>query len=87
MENEGKEAGSRNWRSDPADNWWEKEEGRVVEEKGGGGTEGGERRKEPLFSDWVVCWEDEEERKSGVSVSKGSGFSCASFRNPFSPFI
>lgn len=87
MESEGKEVGSRNWRSDNGNDWWEKDEGRVEEENVDGGTEGGERRREPLLRDWVVHCKDEEERKSDASVSNGSGFTCASLRNPFSPFV
>lgn len=59
--------------------------GRVEEEY----AEGGARREESLFRDWVVCRDDdkEEENKSDVSESKGSGFHCASLWNPFSPLV
>lgn len=78
----------RNCRSDRAEDWTEKEGGRVAEENVDGGTEGGERREEPLVSDWVACQVDEEEdRKSDASVSKGSGFHCASLWIPFSPLV
>lgn len=60
----------------------------MLEENVDGGTEGGVRREEPRVRDWVVCQADEEEDKtSDVSVSKGSGFHCASVWNPFSPLV
>lgn len=75
-------------RVDRAEDWREKDVGRVLEEKRGAGTEGGVRRDEPLVRDWVLCHEDEEEeRRSDVSVSKGSGFHCASLWNPFIPLV
>lgn len=59
------------------------------------GAEGGERREEPRVRDWVVCQdeeneedeEEEEERKPEASVSRGSGFHCASLWIPFSPLV
>lgn len=79
-------------RSDRAEDWREKDEGRVLEENVDGGTEGGARMEEPLVRDWVFRQlleeeEEEEENKSDVSVSKGSGFHCASLWIPFSPFV
>lgn len=53
-------------------------------------AEGGAHREEPLSRDWLVCRaddDDEEENKSEVSESKGSGFHCASLWNPFSPLV
>lgn len=75
-------------RSDRAEDWREKDEGRVLEDTMDTGTEGGVRREEPRVRDWVVCQGDEEEvRKSDASVSKGSGFHCASLWIPFSPLV
>ena len=73
----------------------DRDEGSVLEEEEtvrDAGTEGGARcRDEPLFRDWVVCQdveEEEEERRSkDVSVSKGSGFHCASLWIPFIPLV
>lgn len=49
---------------------------------------GGPRRDEPRVKDWVVFQEeDEEERKSHASVSKGLGFRCASLWIPLSPLV
>lgn len=49
---------------------------------------GGARRDEPRVRDWVVFQEeDEEERKSHASVSKGLGFHCASLWIPLSPLV
>lgn len=60
----------------------------MLEENVDGGTEGVVRREEPLVRDWVVCQEDEEEdKKSDVSLSKWSGFHCASVWIPFRPFV
>lgn len=75
--------------SDRAEGWREKDEGRVLaDEDEDVGTEGGARREEPRVRDWVVCQEeDEEERRSDASVSKGSGFHCASLWIPFSPLV
>lgn len=90
VESEEDEDDSSACRSDRAEDWWEKDEGRVLEENADGGTVGGARREEPLVRDWVVCQEDEdeeEERKSDASVSKGSGFHCASLWIPFSPLV
>lgn len=74
-------------RSLKVDDWSEKDDGRVLEEKRDAGICGGDRSEEPLVKDWVSCHldEDEEERKSDVRVSKGSGFHCASLWIPFSP--
>lgn len=75
-------------RSDSAEDWREKDDGRVLElNMDKVGAEGGARREEPLLRDWVARLEEEEERKSDESVSKGSGFHCASFGIPFSPFV
>lgn len=75
-------------RSDGKEDLWERDEGRVFEDCFDIGTAGGERREVPLVRDWVVCQEEEEEeRKSHASVSKGSGFHCASLWIPFSPFV
>lgn len=88
MDNEEEEEESKACRSDRAEDWREKDEGSVVEENADGGTLGGVRREEPLVRDWVVCQvEEEEDRKSDVSVSKGSGFHCASLWIPFSPLV
>lgn len=65
----------------------------MLEDNLGAGAVGGARREEPLFRDWVapqsdeVQEEEEEERKSHASVSKGSGFHCASLWIPFTPFV
>lgn len=89
MESEEEEEESKACRSDRAEDWRERDEGSVVEENVDLGTAGGVRREEPLVRDWVVCQVDEEEedRKSDVSVSKGSGFHCASLWIPFSPLV
>lgn len=85
MEEEEEEEESSGCRSERAEDWREKDKGRVLEDTG---TEGGARREAPLFRDWVVCQgEEEEEGKSEVSGSKGSGFHCASLWIPFSPFV
>lgn len=73
MESEEEEDESKACKSARVEDWWEKDDGRVVEEK-----TVGVRREDPLVSDWVVCQEDEEDKKSDVSVSKGLGFHCAS---------
>lgn len=88
MDSEEEEDESSTCRSDRAEDWREKDEGRVLEDTVDAGTEGGVRREEPLVRDWVVYQEDEEEvRKLDASVSKGSGFHCASLWIPFSPFV
>lgn len=84
VESEEEEDESSACRSDRAEDWREKDGGRVLAD---GGKEGGARREEPLVRDWVERQEDEEERKSGASVSKGSGFHCASLWIPFSPLV
>lgn len=58
----------------------------MLEDKGNMGICDG-CSEEPLVKDWVSCHlvEDEQERKSDVRVSKGSGFHCASLWIPFSP--
>lgn len=61
-----------------------RDEGRVKEEKEGVGRVGAERKEEFLVSDWVLS---QEEERSEVSVSKGSGFHCASLWIPFTPLI
>lgn len=72
-------------RSDRAEGWREKDEGRV-EENVDAGTAGGVHREEPLFRDWVVCQGiDEDERTSDENALKGSFFHCASPCTPFSP--
>lgn len=74
-------------RSARAEDCREKEAGSVPEE-GPGGTEGGARRDEPLVRDWVASQgEEEEDRKSDVRASKGSGFHCASLWIPFRPLV
>lgn len=88
VESEEEEDESSACRSDRADDWREKDEGRVLEDIVDTGTEGGVRREEPLVRDWVVCQENEEEEtKPEASVSKGSGIHCASLWIPFRPFI
>lgn len=94
VESEEEEEESKACRSDRAEDWRERDEGSVVEENVELGTAGGVRREEPLVRDWVVCQvddedeeEEEEDRKSDVSVSKGSGFHCASLWIPFSPLV
>lgn len=75
-------------RSDRPEDWREKDDGRVLVEKPDAGMVGGARREEPLVRDWVLCQVDEEEEwKSDVRLSKGSGFHCASLWIPFSPFV
>lgn len=66
----------------------------MLEDNLGAGAVGGARREEPLVRDCVARQsdevqeeEEEEERKSHASVSKGSGFHCASLWIPFSPFV
>lgn len=72
-------------RSVKAGDWREREEGRVLEDVG---TAGGARRDEPRVRDCVVChFDEEEERKSDVRASKGSGFHCASLWIPFKPLV
>lgn len=97
VESEEEEDDSSACRSDRAEDWREKDEGRVLEDGADTGTEGGARREEPRVRDWVVCQGDDdeeedeeeegEERKSDVRVSKGSSFHCASLWIPFSPFV
>lgn len=89
VESEEEDDESSACRSDRADDWREKDEGRVLEDTLEVGTEGGSRREEPLVRDWVVCQrvEEEEEEKSHASVLKGSGFHCASLWIPFSPLV
>ena len=85
VESEEEEDESSACRSDRAEDWREKDEGRVLKDAG---TAGGARREEPLVRDWVVCQGVEEEEKiSDASVSKGSGFHCASLWIPFSPLV
>lgn len=85
VENEDEEDELRDWRSDKTK---DKDEGRVEEECTDRGTQGGECREEPLFRDWVVCLDDDEdENMLDVRESKGSGFHCASLWNPFSPLV
>lgn len=87
VESEEEEDESSACRSDRAEDWKERDVGRVLDIFDTG-TAGGARRDEPLVRDWVVCQEDEEEvRKSEASVSKGSGFHCASLWIPFSPLV
>lgn len=84
VENDGVVSGA--CRSDRKEDLWD--EGRVLEDCFDIGTAGGVRREVPLVRDWVVYQEEEEEeRKSHASVSKGSGFHCASLWIPFSPFV
>lgn len=72
-------------RSFKAEDWRDREEGRVLEDMG---TAGGARREEPRVRDCVVChFDEEEERKSDVRASKGSGFHCASLWIPFKPLV
>lgn len=78
VESEEEEDESSACRSDRADDWREKDEGRVLEDIVDTGTEGGVRREEPLVRDWVVCQE---------SWSKGSGIHCASLWIPFRPLV
>lgn len=86
VESEEEEDDSSACRSDRAEDWREKDEGRVLEDDvDAAGTEGGARREEPLVRDWVACQEDDG--KSEVSASKGSGFHCASIWIPFSPLV
>lgn len=88
VESEEEEEESSPCRSDRTEDCREKDEGRVLEENVDAGMEGGVGREEPLVRDWVVCQgEHVEERNSGASVSKGSGFHCASSWIPFSPFV
>lgn len=85
VESEEEDDESSACRSDRAEGWREKDEGRVDADEG---TEGGARREEPRVRDWVVCQEEEEEeRRPEASVSKGSGFHCASLWIPFSPLV
>lgn len=88
-EDEDEEEESSACRSGKAEGRWEKDEGRVFEDSLDAGGTGGARREEPLVRDWVVFQdeEDEEEEKSHASVSKGSGFHCASLWIPFSPLV
>lgn len=86
VESEEEEEDSKAWRSNRAEDWWEKEDGSVVEENTDGGTEGGAWREEPLLSDWVLCQEGAE-WKSNASLSKGLGLHCASLWIPFNPFV
>lgn len=74
-------------RTDRADDWGEKDEGRVLEDTVEAGAEGGSRREAPLVRDWVVCQRAEEEKKSDASVLTRSGFHCASLWIPFSPLV
>lgn len=84
MEREEEEEEDSN-RSVKADDWREREGGRVLEDVG---TAGGARREEPRVRDCVVChFDEEEERKSDVRASKGSGFHCASLWIPFKPLV
>lgn len=88
LEREDEDDESSACRSDRAEDWREKDVGRVLEDDLDAGMDGGARREEPLFSDWVVCQGvEEEESKSDASVSKGSGFHCASLWIPFSPLV
>lgn len=88
VESEDEEDELRDSRSNKADDWEENDEGRVEEECVNEGREGGAQREEPLLRDWVVSREDEEEEnRSDVRESKGSGFHCASLWNPFSPLL
>lgn len=88
VESDEEEDESSACRSDRAEDWREKDEGRVLEDDLDAGTEGGARRDEPRVRDWVlVQGDEEEERKSDASVSKGSGFHCASLWIPFSPLV
>lgn len=85
VESEEEEDESSACRSDRAEDWRENDAGRVLEDNVDAGTEGGVRREEPLLRDWVVC--QEEERNSDASISRGSGFHCASLGIPFSPLV
>lgn len=68
-----------------AEDWRDREEGSVWDDMG---TAGGARREEPRVRDCVVCHlDEEEERKSDVRASKGSGFHCASLWIPFKPLV
>ncbi len=88
VKSEEEEDESSACRSGRAEDWREKDGGRVLEDNVDAGAEGGVRREEPLVRDWVVCQRDEEEeRRSDASVSKGSGFHCASLWIPFSPLV
>lgn len=72
-------------RSLKVEDWRDREEGSVLEDMG---TAGGARREEPRVRDCVVCHlDEEEERKSDVRASKGSGFHCASLWIPFKPLV
>lgn len=73
------ESSSKPCRVDRGVEW--RDEGRVIEEVG---RVGAERKEEFLVSDWVLSQEAE---RSEVSVSKGSGFHCASLWIPFTPLI
>jgi hypothetical protein len=94
-EEEPEEEGWRPCREESGAVWTEKEEGRVPEEDRWPGAEGGERREVPLVRERVLVQEEEEEeeeekeeeeeRRLDVSVSKGSGFHCASPWMPLSP--
>lgn len=87
VESEEEDEESSPCRSDRAEDCLEKDDGRVLEENGAG-TDGGARRKEPLVRDCVLYQEDEEEEKmSDVSESKGSDFHCASLWISFSPLV
>lgn len=59
----------------------------MLEENVDGGTEGELLREEPLVRDWVVYQEEEDDKTSDASMSKGLGFHCASVWIPFSPFV
>ena len=88
VESEDEEEELSACRSDRAEDWREKDEGRVDVDEG---TVGGGRRDEPLVRDCVVCQEDEEdeeeEEEEERSESKGSGFHCASLWISVSPLV
>lgn len=87
-EEEEEDEEPRACRSDRAGGRWQKDEGRVFENGLDAGAAGGARRDEPRVRDWVVIREEDgEENRSHASVSKGSGFHCASLWNPFSPLV
>lgn len=76
---------SRARRSDRAEGWRDKDEGRVLEDHVDTGMEGGVHREEPRVRDWVVCQGGVVDEKR--SELKGLFFSCASPWAPFSPFV